>query len=88
MKEQLITILDFFGFACWLEITTENPECIYYFGPFLNRKHADSLIQGYIEDLKEENAMNINICFRRCKPNNLTIFKEDMSYSELATSVY
>jgi len=86
MKEQLITILDFFGFACWLEITTENPECIYYFGPFLNRKQANSIIQGYIEDLKEENATNINIQFRRCKPMNLTIFREDIPH--LATSIY
>lgn len=34
MREQLITVLDFFGLACWLEITTNHPECIYYFGPF------------------------------------------------------
>lgn len=86
MKEQLITILDFFGFAYWLEITTENPDCIYYFGPFLTSQEAKSLIPGYLEDLKEEKATNINVRLSRCKPVNLTIFREETPYSELATS--
>lgn len=86
MKEQLITILDFFGFACWLEITTENPDCVYYFGPFLNQQEAESLMEGYLEDLKEEKATNINIRFKRCKPLNLTVFREDIPHGELVTS--
>ncbi|WP_330202419.1 DUF1816 domain-containing protein [Cyanobacterium sp. Dongsha4] len=87
MREQLITVLDFFGLACWLEITTNHPECIYYFGPFLNQREAQSYTQGYIEDLKEENAIGIIAKFRRCKPKTLTIFDEDISYSKSVSVV-
>ncbi|MBL1209081.1 DUF1816 domain-containing protein [Geminocystis sp. GBBB08] len=76
MKELLIRILDLFGLACWLEITTENPRCTYYFGPFLTPKEALQEQHGYIEDLTEEGAKSIVVRMRRCKPRILTIFDE------------
>lgn len=76
MKELLIRILDLFGLACWLEISTEAPRCTYYFGPFLNAKDAKTYQDGYIEDLTEEGAKGIMVGIKRFKPRELTIFDE------------
>ncbi|AFZ46319.1 protein of unknown function DUF1816 [Cyanobacterium stanieri PCC 7202] len=76
MKELLIQILNFFGLACWIKITTENPRCTYYFGPFLTEKEARNNQQGYIDDLLEEGAKEIKTLIRRFKPTELTIFDE------------
>lgn len=69
----MIKLLDFLGFAYWVEILTDNPKCTYYFGPFLTQKEAISAKDGYIEDLNNENAQGITVTIKRCKPNNLTI---------------
>ena len=76
MKELLIRVLDVFGFACWLEINTDNPRCTYYFGPFLTSEDAILEQDGYIEDLTEEDAKGIVVRVKRCKPKDLTIFDE------------
>lgn len=76
MKELLIKMLDLFGLACWLEISTESPRCTYYFGPFLTMKDARISQDGYIEDLLEEGAKGIAVTIKRFKPRDLTIFDE------------
>ncbi|WP_017295133.1 DUF1816 domain-containing protein [Geminocystis herdmanii] len=76
MKELLIKILDLFGLACWLEISTESPRCTYYFGPFLTKKDARISQDGYIEDLLEEGTKGITVTTKRFKPRDLTIFDE------------
>jgi hypothetical protein len=76
MKELLIKILEFFGLACWIEISTDIPRCTYYFGPFLTKKAAQLAKDGYIEDLKYEGSQNIVAHIKRFKPNELTIFDE------------
>ncbi len=76
MKELLIKLLEFLGLACWIEISTDNPRCIYYFGPFFTQAEAESAQDGYIEDLKAEGAMGISVKFKRFKPQELTIFDE------------
>ena len=35
----------------WIEILTALPLCLYYFGSFTTRQEAESLKQGFIEDL-------------------------------------
>lgn len=54
------------------------------FWPFLSQREAQSYSQGYIEDLKGENAVGIITKFKRCKPKTLTIFDENISYSKSA----
>jgi hypothetical protein len=76
MKELIIEVLNFLGLACWVEIKTENPQCTYYFGPFLQNKAGEAAIDGYLEDIKSEGAEGIKVTVKRCKPNNLTIFDE------------
>ena len=74
MKEILTKIFNFLGLAYWVEIVTNEPQCTYYFGPFLNRADAEIAQSGYIEDLKNEGAKEIKVAIARLKPNNLTIY--------------
>lgn len=75
MKELLISLLNFFGLAVWVEIDTENPGCTYYFGPFLTQAEANTEKQGYVEDLESENATVIQVNIKRCKPSALTVLE-------------
>ncbi|MBD3880787.1 DUF1816 domain-containing protein [Phormidium tenue FACHB-886] len=76
MKEFWINILTLFGLAWWVEVITESPSCVYYFGPFATPKEAEAAKSGYIEDLEEEGAKGIKTAIKRCKPAKLTIFDE------------
>ncbi|PSO56354.1 MAG: hypothetical protein BRC47_02145 [Cyanobacteria bacterium QS_7_48_42] len=82
MDEYLIDFLNFCGKACWVEIVTEDPRCIYYFGPFLSKKYAHSVKAGYVEDLENEGATGIRVTVKRCKPDKLTIFDEEEEQTE------
>ncbi|PSF36801.1 hypothetical protein C7H19_12590 [Aphanothece hegewaldii CCALA 016] len=86
MKELLLKLLDIVGLAFWVEITTENPRCTYYFGPFLQKAEATAAQVGYVEDLQSEGAKNIKVSIKRCKPANLTIF-DDREDSKKFSSV-
>lgn len=84
MKELLTTLLEILGLAYWLEITTEQPKCIYYFGPFASREEAIASQSGYLEDLAAEGAENIRVNLqRRSNPSELTIFDEVDSTASL-----
>lgn len=61
----------------WVEIQTNLPKCIYYFGPFEDAKEARLSQVGYLEDLLEEQARGITVEIKRCQPENLTIFEEE-----------
>jgi hypothetical protein len=88
MKETFIKWLNNLGLAYWVEIITDRPNCIYYFGPFLNLEEATSAQAGYIEDLQSEAAQGMKVTIKRCKPNNLTVcddFAEPTHYASLKT---
>lgn len=76
MNEFLTSLLDAIGLAWWVEITTDNPRCTYYFGPFPNQSLAASSQSGYVEDLEQEGAQNIVVKVQRCKPKNLTVYDD------------
>ncbi|HAX88387.1 MAG TPA: hypothetical protein DCY91_19500 [Cyanobacteria bacterium UBA11370] len=78
MKEIWIKILELIGLAFWVEIVTENPQCTYYFGPFVSQEEAEAAQGGYIEDLESEGALGIAVTVKRCKPTNLTIFNDEV----------
>ncbi|MGB7444830.1 MAG: DUF1816 domain-containing protein [Coleofasciculaceae cyanobacterium] len=67
------------GMAFWLEIITDNPKCIYYFGPFLSAKEAALAQAGYLEDLEEEKAQIISVETKRCQPDNLTVCDDELA---------
>ena len=58
----------------WIEIVTNNPSYIYYFGVFKSYYEAEWHKDGYIEDLEEEKAEIISIHIElRQPPEELTI---------------
>ncbi|MEG3842704.1 DUF1816 domain-containing protein [Microcoleus sp. herbarium14] len=73
MKEFLISLLNFFGLAWWVEVKTSVPRCIYYFGPFLTASEAQAAKAGYVEDIENEGAEGLGVAIYRCKPINLTV---------------
>lgn len=86
LKEFLISLLNTLGLAWWVEIKTEIPSCIYYFGPFLSAGEAKVAQSGYVEDLEQENAEGIRVMMRRCKPTILTIDNDIESTQNLDTT--
>lgn len=70
----------------WVEISTDSPHCIYYFGPFQNLKEAETAQRGYLEDLESEAAQGIVVNIKRCKPEVLTVFDEEEKLSYLGTN--
>jgi Domain of unknown function (DUF1816) len=74
-----VDFLNFLGQAWWIEIHTAQPQCIYYFGPFIDQNDANLSISGYVEDLESEFAQGIQTYIKRCKPRILT------TYEDLAT---
>ena len=73
MNELLTNLLNLFGLAWWVEVTTETPACTYYFGPFLSSKAAATAKGGYVEDLEQEGAQGIKVMLKRFKPTRLTV---------------
>jgi len=62
----------------WIEILTALPLCLYYFGSFTTRQEAESLKQGFIEDLFLENALIIGINIRFFRPKQLTLVGKEV----------
>lgn len=56
----------------WVEIFTEFPRCLYYFGPFDNENEAYEYQSGYQEDLEQEGAKGIVVTIKQCSPQILT----------------
>lgn len=56
----------------WLEILTDNPRCLYYFGPFDSAADAQDHQSGYVEDLQQEGAENISVQVKQCQPQIFT----------------
>ncbi len=87
MNELLTDLLSALGLAWWVEITTDSPRCLYYFGPFLSPKEAKAKQWGYVEDLKTEGAQNIVVKVKRCKPTDLTIYDEEAGQGVSKTQI-
>ncbi len=78
------------GQAWWVEITTDRPHCIYYFGPFVTEIEATANKSGYVEDLESELAEGIQVTIERGRPAQLTIEheSEDLCRSSLESGFY
>lgn len=81
MNEFWLSTLEFIGVAWWVEIVTQSPACIYYFGPYASASEAEAEKGGFITDLEQEGAKDLKVAIKRCKPEQLTIFDEDTSPS-------
>ncbi len=70
---KLVLNLPRIGFGnWWVEVTTSDPSCIYYFGPFLNFDEASDRCPGYIQDLINEGAQMISPVIKCGHPAELT----------------
>lgn len=76
IEERLASRLEPFGLAYWLEVVTDKPDCIYYFGPFATSRKARQSQPGYLEDLEQEGAHVLLTKIQRCRPKSLTIFQD------------
>jgi Domain of unknown function (DUF1816) len=76
-KRLVLNLPRLFSGDWWVEITTSDPGCIYYFGPFLSFQEASDNAPGYIQDLSEEGAQNIRPVIKRCEPAELTKCEDD-----------
>lgn len=77
MKDFFVNLLNALGLAIWIEIETQSPLCIYYFGPFASVGAARTALPGFLEDLEAEEAQGICTTIARCKPRKLTIEQEE-----------
>lgn len=63
----------------WLKITTINPFCVYYFGPFSSERVARQNLVGYREDLEQEQAKITQVVLNQMvPPAQLTICPEEV----------
>jgi len=74
MKNFFSSLFNFFSTPWWVKITTAEPNCIYYFGPFNDESEAEQAKFGYIEDLQNEGAQQIKTTLQQsAEPEELTI---------------
>ena len=74
MKNFLSGLFNFSTTPWWIKITTAEPNCLYYFGPFVSEEEAIQHQPGFIEDLQGENAQQIKASLQRSKaPEQLTV---------------
>ncbi|MBE9067235.1 DUF1816 domain-containing protein [Leptolyngbya cf. ectocarpi LEGE 11479] len=63
-----------FGSTWWIEVSTDTPRCIYYFGPFKHESEASQAAAGYVEDLEQEGAVLCQTSImKRPTPKQLTV---------------
>jgi len=62
-----------YEFGWWIEIVTDQPIYIYYFGAFQKYWEAEYYKKGYIEDLEKERSRIVNIEIRKLQPKKITI---------------
>ncbi|MGD1900077.1 MAG: DUF1816 domain-containing protein [Phormidesmis sp.] len=74
MKNFFSGLLNFFSNQWWVKITTAEPNCVYYFGPFDDETEAVQAKPGYVEDLQQEGALQIQTSLQNIpEPKELTI---------------
>lgn len=88
MNELWLSVLEFLGLAWWIEVTTEAPNCTYYFGPYISASEAQAAEAGFVEDLEQEGARSIRAAIKRCRPEQLTIFDEREAKSAAVKPIF
>jgi hypothetical protein len=87
MKNFFSSLFSFFSADWWIKITTVEPNCIYYFGPFDSELEAEQAKSGYVEDLELEGAQHIKVSLQQsAEPKELTIESETSRPSSVMVS--
>lgn len=80
MKNFLSNLFGSFSKPWWVEIATDQPRCLYYFGPFNSEAEAAQHKGGFIEDLEQEGAQQIDVTIKSCaEPAHLTVIYTEPS---------
>ena len=73
--------VNFLRYPWWIKVSTQAPNCLYYFGPFDSKEEAQALQSSYVKDLLDEGAKDIHLVIEKAGPEQLTICEtEDMDY--------
>jgi hypothetical protein len=87
MKNFFSSLFSFFSADWWVKITTAEPDCIYYFGPFDSELEAEQAKPGYVEDLQQEGAQQIKTSLQQsAEPEELTIEAETSRQNSVMVS--
>lgn len=88
MKNFLSGLFGLFSSQWWVKITTVEPNCVYYFGPFEDEDEAVQAKPGYVEDLEQEGALQIQTSLQSgSEPKELTIEFESVAEPAAMASV-
>ncbi|MEO0375798.1 MAG: DUF1816 domain-containing protein [Cyanobacteria bacterium P01_A01_bin.17] len=71
---------DGYAQAWWITLTTQQPSYEYLFGPFKKKEEAEENLSGYIKDLADEGAMQIEADIRWRKPKTITRDLKQVSF--------
>ncbi len=86
MQNLLNNLKGMFAKDWWIEILTDSPHCIYYFGPFQSEAEAVQAEADYVTDLKQEGAVIIQVTMmKRPAPAQLTVEYPD-AFSRASTA--
>ena len=55
------------GLAWWAKIETVEPNCTYWYGPFLTKNSLKENMNYFIKDLSDEGITNVKHNLVRCK---------------------
>jgi hypothetical protein len=55
------------GIAYWAKIETEQPNTIYWYGPFITKRSLKENITSFLKDLSDEGSSSIKHTIVRCK---------------------
>ena len=58
-----------FGLAWWAKVETNQPNVIYWFGPFLTRRSLKMRLTAFMDDLSVEEPQKISHDLIRCRRN-------------------
>ncbi|MGB8702038.1 MAG: DUF1816 domain-containing protein [Thermosynechococcaceae cyanobacterium] len=67
----------------WLEVGTDHPLCIYYFGPFTNQAEAEAAKDEHLNDIRHEHADIVYAKCKFCQPRKLTIYEYELTMHDL-----
>ena len=63
------------GLAWWAKVETNNPQTIYWYGPFLTKRGLKESLNSFLKDLQNEGSNNIKHKILRCnKEEPLTVY--------------
>ena len=74
LLKNFVRLSNIFGMAWWAMVETDDPEVIYWFGPFLSRNTLKVSLSVFLEELSLEGASPVDHSPLRCRRNEPLTF--------------